>query len=1202
MLDVVITTDSALLPEQVAELEAVQFSITQVMGPMRYRVRGSGSRQDLEQVAHVIEVADTSATDKLDRVLTDALETPATVTTTASAAEADRGEPAPIPVLCSLDPDGDVDATVRALEQLGTVRDRSGRRLIVEVAPTRLSELTALPGLVAAEIEPRNETSNNVARGLTTVSPVADDFGLDGSSEIVGVADSGLDTGVDDVTMHPDFAGRIVNLRSTVDKSGFGVADAADLNNHGTHVSGSILGSGAKSNGNMAGMAPGAQVTMLSMGSDNSGGLSVPLDLVTGVFDDAYADGARLHNNSWSSSGSSGQYLASSRDVDEFIRDHPDMLILFAAGNEGPAAGSVSAPGTAKNCLTVGACESVRPLPASITIDPNIQDHDHNPATAPVNVPLTIPGWDLQADDVDEIAPFSGRGPTDDGRIKPDIVAPGTFILSCRSQVSTADVGPDGLFHGPGLDGFYADDADGVATHAEAVGNGLPGAPHFGAWMPNTPDAPAGSGTDYQDWYFYSDGTSMATPVTTGATALLRQHLRQQRNHEPSAALLKAMLVNGARVPAGQSPAPNNERGFGWLDLDGAIRPAPTGRQAYSDNVDLAVATGDIRNFDVQLADTSEPFRVTLAYTDRQGPGIQNSLYLRVIQPGGAIIDGDVTAFPTVSNNVQRVHIENPVAGTYTVQVHGVSVLFGINAYPDEIRQDFAIAVSNGVGFSPDPVDICQVIDHSGSMGFYGYMDPVKDRAQQLVGMLRVDDRAGAVAFDHLATDVHDVVPILGFATQQAINDQIELLGPGGMTSIGGGLGRGLSKLAAGGDPAHAQALVLLSDGHENTPPWVGGGVTGSPPSWYRGSDTTEVLPSVPANLRVYTVSLGVQSDEVLLQDIAMATGGTFHAIHGPADIGELHEIYVHLQAAADGEAVVAAGSSSVASFETGGAGTREGVSSITLRRQADGINAASLIDLRRLPDLREWWRRQSARVHIVPVDDTVESMTFMVSWHDPSAPVELTLASPTGRLYRPGTSAALNVVADGYAFFRVESPEVGPWTMKVIAGKRLSDLAGAHPYTFGAYARTPIHPALRLPDERVGRRTITLAARLTSERLARTVSFQALLAAATTPLKVLIEEYHDELEHIAEGLKPDAPTLEPALFGLGLLDQKRRAAGKPSLFVMKTGRLKLTRTTDYQQKVDLPVAGLHRIDVTAVGSTRGGTRYQRQIRSSMRT
>ncbi len=1201
MLDVVLRTDQPLQSKEIASLEAFGLRLVASLGVNAYRVRGysDASLADLQAMSHIVDVSEFAPEDKLDETLRQETRQVSTATLTASAAAPN------ISVLVSLDSHTDVDATLNSLAQIGEVRESSRRRALVTVSADRINEIAALPGVLSAEIEPDNRTQNNVARVLTRTDIASANLGLDGSGEIVGVADSGLDNGVNDANLLADFAGRVVNIRATVNKAAFGVADGADLNNHGTHVSGSILSDGTNSNGNLAGMAPAAQLTVLSMGPNNSTSLSVPGDLIRDVFQDAYNDGARLHNNSWGSRNSAGAYTAFSDDVDQFIRDNPDMLILLAAGNEGNAAGSVTAPGTAKNCLTVGASESVRPLPATISINPNMQDDDFNPATPEQASPLNINNFDQGADDVEDIAGFSGRGPTDDNRIAPDIVAPGTFILSCRSSVSTADVGPDGLPHTPPLTGFYADDADGNATHAEAVGRGLPGAPFFGTWDQNTPDAPPGSGPNYQQNYFYDSGTSMATPITTGAATLLRQYLRERRGiANPSAAVMKAFLVNGATVPAGDNNAPDNTRGFGWLNLENTLTPAPTGQQAYSDDVDLAVATGDVRSFSVLLAEVGHPLRVTLVWNDEPGSGIQNQLYLRVIAPDGTITDGDLSAFPAVSNNVQRVHIEAPIAGTYTIEVHGIAVLFGIDEHLPQIRQDFALAVINAIGFSPEPVDISQVIDRSGSMDFYGYLEPAKERAKQLVDMLRVNDRTGVVAFDGTAATIHSVVPIDGLAIQGVIKTDIDTIAAGGVTSMGAGLELGQAGLATGGDASHPQAIVLISDGHENTPPWVGGGVTDSPPGWYSGANLTEILPTIPAETRIYTVSLGVQSDQVLLQDIATATSGVFHAIHGPADIAKLHEIYVHLQALTGGEEVIAADSDSVDGLnifevENPSISADDLAFDGALRADLQGLVSLNAV----FPNPRYLERLSTTRVHHIPVDDSLSSVTMVVSWHNLAAPVSLMLISPSHRTIRPGSSLHFNRTGSSYQFFRIEAPEPGVWQMIVRAEKRDEDsVKYTHQYTWGAYGRSPMGLRYETPERLLGLQELKIAVMLAGQReFARTVRFTGSFNLPQQSTDSLLAKFGNQLADINLPFEPDNPKVDPNLFKLAVLDKQMRERRRGSIFRTRLQRLRLTKTTDYTDRVEISVPGLIAAKIAAIGKSRRGFGYRRQAQFDLK-
>ena len=168
-----------------------------------------------------------------------------------------------------------------------------------------------------------------------------------------------------------------------------------------------------------------------------SGLAGLPADLGP-FFQQAYDAGARVHNNSWGG-GDFGEYDSYAEFVDRFMWEHKDFLILFAAGNDGADAnrngvidtGSVTPPGTAKNCLTVGAAESVRSQGGYQAAYGQLWPSDY--ATQPLR-------GDKVSDNGDDVAAFSSRGPTRDGRIKPDLVAPGTNIVSVRSQALDAVV------------------------------------------------------------------------------------------------------------------------------------------------------------------------------------------------------------------------------------------------------------------------------------------------------------------------------------------------------------------------------------------------------------------------------------------------------------------------------------------------------------------------------------------------------------------------------------------------------------------------------------------------------------------------------------------------------------------------------------------------------------------------------------------
>jgi hypothetical protein len=294
-------------------------------------------------------------------------------------------------------------------------------------------------------------------------------------------------------------------------------------------------------------------------------------------------DGARVHTNSWGLTNSAGEYTSSSEEVDEFVWENRDMVICFAAGNPGRDSdrdgvielGSVEAPGTAKNCITVGASESDRPD----------QSRRWDTGSWSFRYPEIPIAGDLWADNPDGMAAFSGRGPTRDGRIKPDVVAPGTSILSaCSRRASVGDF-----------------------------------------W-----------GTSPDSLYCYMGGTSMATPLVAGCAAVVRQHLIAERNIErPSAALVKAMLINGAvdlpgqYAPTEAGPPPNFVEGFGRVDLERTLSLAEPSRLQLIDE-DRALEAGEAVSLEVEVPETADGLKVTLVWTDPPGDGLQNDLDLTV--------------------------------------------------------------------------------------------------------------------------------------------------------------------------------------------------------------------------------------------------------------------------------------------------------------------------------------------------------------------------------------------------------------------------------------------------------------------------------------------------------------------------------------------------------------------------------------------
>lgn len=181
-------------------------------------------------------------------------------------------------------------------------------------------------------------------------------------------------------------------------------------------------------------------------------------------------------------------------------------------------------------------------------------------------------------------------------------------------------------------------------------------------------------------------------------------------------------------------------------------------------------------------------------------------------------------------------------------------------------------------------VDVVLVIDRSGSMSGSKIAD-AKSAAQQFVSLMRIGDKVAVVSYSSAATVDYPLTEITSQSDKDAVQSIIGNISAWGSTSIGAGLQKGQEQLTTWGDPGNAQAMVLMSDGHENTPPYV-----------------SEILPNIPEKTDVYTIAFGPNPNEALLQDIALETGGQYYRSYTGQD---LQAIYNQIAGAVTGQELI---------------------------------------------------------------------------------------------------------------------------------------------------------------------------------------------------------------------------------------------------------------------------------------------------------
>ncbi len=752
------------------------------------------------------------------------------------------------------------DARTQTLADLANLsvkvlgEDRSPFGPVVQVLPPveSLPFLAALPGVHEMEIAAARVPANDLSRvqvGVSTNLLTTNNYlGLTGTNILVSVNDSGVDA------THPDLSPRV-----------FGNSTNAllDPNGHGTHVAGIIASSGGESstvtnaagptgayagtNTQFRGKAPAAKIFVQPVGMftkpfTDGATLTWPSDSV--LQQGAARTNAFISNNSWNYVGNDSQsydlhaasYDAAVRDALPNVSGSQPLLLVFSAGNTGGGddtgsfgnSDTVQSPATAKNVITVGAIKQPRYVTNEVW--------KCSPPNSTNNCATNQP-WLSMTDSSDQVAAFSSRGNVginiegEFGRFKPDVVAPGTFVISTKSAQwdTNAYYNPTGniffayhdipvttnqFYYGkifvpenavqvtfvlvpntnspvpfPVLPIFInrshyptnASDVDVVGTNNQvaippdsvlspvgiywyfAVGNFTTQAVvrcdlytdivvtnELGNYL----QVLEGMNDSLGQYYRYESGTSMAAAEASGTLALMQEFFESRlklTNHSP--ALLKAMLINGARSVSGNYDfnvrASVNYQGWGLINLPASL-PGTLTNLSTSTNLSAstnsmiiieqdptnALATGQshTRGISLSAAARNQPLRFTLVWTDPPGDPIAsvklvNDLNLIVtnldtseVFLGNDIAAGsdfnvswDTNTIPIVDtvNNVENVYLspaltlDGRLSTNYTVTVVGHRVnVNAVTANPDNVAQDYALVISSGNGQSENSLTL----------------------------------------------------------------------------------------------------------------------------------------------------------------------------------------------------------------------------------------------------------------------------------------------------------------------------------------------------------------------------------------------------------------------------------------------------------------------------------------------------------------
>jgi subtilisin-like proprotein convertase family protein len=487
----------------------------------------------------------------------------------------------------------------------------------------------------------------------------------------------------------------------------------------------------------------------------------------TGTILSQQNSGALISTNSWGCAGCAGSYNDSSQAYDVGVRDadlsepgNQPLIVFFSAGNSGPSSGTIGTPGNGKNMITVGASENDR---ATWTDGCNIGPSG--------------------ADDAMDVISFSSRGPAPGGRIKPEVIAPGTHIQGTAS-----------------------------------TNNSYNGTSVCDQYQPNN-----------QTVFAASSGTSHSTPAVAGVGSLYYHWLESQYGVTPSPAMMKSYMIAHPTYLTGvgaNGTLPSNSQGYGMPDISVGLDDTP--RFLFNQEV-LLDNTGEEWTFQGGVADPTKPLRVVMSYTDAAGaigtsPQV-NNLNLEVSVNGTIYRGNEFSGQWSITggsfdsqNNYEAVFLPAGTTGTLQVTVTAANIAGdGVPNTGDSTDQDFAIVVYNGsqdpdftLTAAPDSIEVCAPADavYTIDVGqILDYSDPVT---------LSV---ANAPAGSTTAFDVNPVTPVgsahLTVTSAAVANGTYELQVVGNSTS---GTHEASVSLTTADSVAGSFLLLSPSDGASELP------------------------------------------------------------------------------------------------------------------------------------------------------------------------------------------------------------------------------------------------------------------------------------------------------------------------------------------------------------------------------------------------